>query len=161
MHRAHPRNRAAWLAAQTVKEPHEQANRRCHGRWRLSGLERGDSRSRESFGEPRLGMRRRSRWLRRLARKTANDSARLPDTQRNITARWNDSRHGESREILRESWPCRESRVAEGIARWRKSRHGRARLIRARVHRWRRHAKHRATAVRIRNPDRRCAEDYR
>ena len=58
--------------------------RRCHRRWRLSGLERSDSRRSESFGEPRLGIHRRSWWLRGFAGTTANDPARLPDTQRII-----------------------------------------------------------------------------
>src|SRR6201982_782870 len=44
-------NRAAWLAAQTAKKGDEQANWRCHWRRRLSGVKRGHSRRRESFGK--------------------------------------------------------------------------------------------------------------
>src|SRR6516164_10004318 len=65
----------------------------------------------------------------------ADQAARLPRAQRIADARRNDSGHGEPREILRESWPRRESRAAERIARWGQGRHGRARTIRARGHR--------------------------
>jgi len=48
----------------------------------LSWLKRGHSRSRESFGQARLGLYRRSWRLRRFARTAANDPARLPEAQR-------------------------------------------------------------------------------
>src|SRR5215831_641809 len=100
-------------------------------------------------------------WLRRFARTAANDFARLPDTQRIIATRRNDSWNREPWEVFGQSWSWRESRVAGEFAEGGESRDGRAGFIRARLHRGRRLVEHRAATVRIRDSHRRGAQDDR